>query len=74
MKSFQINDDKYAKAYPNHCKQCGTTAVIVLIIGNKLYCANIGDARGILCRNGKPVDLSVDHKAKRPDELDRIKS
>ena len=47
--------------------------MVVLIVGNKLYCANIGDARGILCRSGKPLDLSVDHKAKRPDELDRIK-
>lgn len=46
----------------------------MLLIGNKLFCANIGDARGILCRNGKPIDLSVDHKAKRPDELNRIKS
>lgn len=71
--SFQITDEKYAKLYPNQCKQCGTTAEIILIIGNKLYSANVGDARGILCRNGKPIDLSVDHKAKRPDELDRIK-
>jgi len=39
-----------------------------LIVGNKLYCANVGDARGILCRNGKAIDLSVDHKAKRADE------
>jgi len=39
-----------------------------------MYCANVGDARGILCRNGKAIDLSVDHKAKRPDEQERIKS
>ena len=45
-----------------------------MIVGNKLYCANVGDARGILCRNGKAIDLSVDHKAKRADEQERIKS
>ena len=47
--------------------------MVALIVGNKLFCANIGDARGILCRSGKAIDLSVDHKAKRPDEQDRIK-
>jgi len=47
--------------------------VVALLVGNKLYCANVGDARGILCRNGSPIDLSVDHKAKRPDEQERIK-
>lgn len=44
----------------------------MLIVGNKMYCANVGDARAILCRNGKAIDLSVDHKAKRPDEQKRI--
>ena len=45
--------------------QCGSTAVVCLILGNKLVCANVGDARAILCRNGKAIDLSVDHKAVR---------
>jgi serine/threonine protein phosphatase PrpC len=48
--------------------------VVALIVGNKLYCANVGDARGIMCRDGKALDLSVDHKAKRKDEQDRIKA
>lgn len=43
-------------------------------MGNKLYVANVGDARGILSRGGTAIDLSVDHKAKRPDEQHRIKS
>ena len=47
---------------------------MALIVGNKLYCANVGDARGIMCRDGKALDLSVDHKAKRKDEQERIKS
>lgn len=38
-----------------------------------MYCANLGDSRAILSRNGKAIDLSVDHKAKRPDEQDRVK-
>lgn len=43
------------------------------MLGNKLICANVGDARAILCRNGKAIDLSVDHKASREDEQERIK-
>ena len=42
---------------------CGATAVVCIILGNKLVCANVGDARAILCRNGKALDLSADHKA-----------
>jgi len=43
------------------------------MIGNKLFCANLGDARGVMCRSNQAVDLSVDHKAKRPDEQERIR-
>jgi serine/threonine protein phosphatase PrpC len=36
-------------------------------------CANVGDARAVLCRNSQAIDLSVDQKASRPDEQERIK-
>mmetsp|Transcript_29349 Transcript_29349/g.44237 ORF Transcript_29349/g.44237 Transcript_29349/m.44237 type:complete len:156 (+) Transcript_29349:1412-1879(+) len=44
------------------------------MIGNKMYCANLGDARGVMSRSNQAVDLSVDHKARRPDEEERIRS
>ena len=56
------------KQYAKEAKQCGSTAVIALFVGNKLFVANVGDARAIMSRSGKALDLSVDHKAKRPDE------
>ena len=44
----------------------------VLIIGNTLYCINLGDSRAILCRNGKAINLSVDHKANNESEKKRV--
>ena len=64
-RAFEETDFKYKQAYPKLANQCGSTAVVCLILGNKLVCANVGDARAILCRNGKAIDLSVDHKAVR---------
>jgi serine/threonine protein phosphatase PrpC len=34
--------------------------------------ANLGDCRAVLCRAGTAVDLTVDCKASRPDEIARI--
>ncbi|KAI4300929.1 hypothetical protein L6164_034255 [Bauhinia variegata] len=50
----------------------GCTAVVALIVGNKLFVANIGDCRTILCRAGCPVALSKDHVASCPEERDRV--
>ena len=60
--------------YGELSKQCGSTAVICLVAGQKIVCANLGDARALMCRNGKALDLSVDYKASRKDEQERIKS
>ena len=67
-------DKLFQETYPKQSKSCGSTAVIVLIIGQQIVCANLGDARAIICRHGKAVDLSVDYKASRKDEQERIKS
>jgi serine/threonine protein phosphatase PrpC len=39
-----------------------------------LFCFNLGDARAVLCREGRAYDLSVDYKASRKDEQERIKA
>lgn len=35
--------------------------------------ANAGDSRSVLCRSGKAVALSEDHKPEMPKEEERIK-
>lgn len=37
-----------------------------------LYCANAGDARGVLCRTGMAVRLTYDHKGSDKQEAKRI--
>ncbi|KAI8479174.1 PREDICTED: TGF-beta-activated kinase 1 and MAP3K7-binding protein 1-like [Branchiostoma belcheri] len=55
----------------------GTTAVVALILNSKLYVANAGDSRAVLCKT-KPdsslevVQLSNDHVIDNPDETLRL--
>lgn len=53
-------------------KDSGCTAVVALLHGNDLYVANAGDSRCIVCRNGKALDMSFDHKPEDKIEYDRI--
>ncbi|XP_073943864.1 protein phosphatase 1G [Choristoneura fumiferana] len=50
----------------------GCTAVVALLRGNDLYVANAGDSRCIICREGKAIDMSIDHKPEDAPELERI--
>lgn len=54
----------------------GTTAVVCLVIGNKIYTANAGDSRAVICRftdeKVVAVALSDDHKPMNETEVERI--
>lgn len=50
----------------------GSTANCIFINKDKFYCANAGDCRAVLCRDGKPIQLSEDHKPILPSEEERI--
>ena len=51
----------------------GSTVVAALFDGvRSVTIANVGDSRGVLCRKGKAISLSKDHKPVRPDETARI--
>ncbi|KAK8683461.1 hypothetical protein V6N13_039521 [Hibiscus sabdariffa] len=47
----------------------GSTAVVAIVTSDKIVVANCGDSRAVLCRKGKPVPLSSDHKGAK--QLDR---
>jgi len=54
---------------PDHV---GCTCVIACITADEIVVANAGDSRAVLCRGGKAVGLSEDHKPNDPGEERRI--
>ncbi len=50
--AFEKADNQFKELYGELAKQSGSTAVVCLIMGNKLVTANLGDARAVLCRDG----------------------
>jgi len=72
-KTFLEVDDKLKSAVPSHH---GCTAVVTLVSGTgderHLYAANVGDARAVLCRDGKAIRLTEEHKASDEKEAKRI--
>lgn len=53
-------------------KDSGCTAVVALLHEKDLYVANAGDSRCVVCRNGKALEMSFDHKPEDQIEFDRI--
>ncbi|KAL9239854.1 hypothetical protein vseg_014133 [Gypsophila vaccaria] len=52
----------------------GTTALAALVVGRSLIVANAGDCRAVLCRRGKAIALSRDHKPQCAQEKKRIEA
>lgn len=50
----------------------GSTAVCAFVSPDKVYIANCGDSRAIICRDGVPALTSHDHKPVLPEERERI--
>jgi len=73
-------DEDFLEEAKREGLRCGTTAVQCLVHGKDvkggldLTIANVGDSRIVLCRGGKAVRLSNDHKPDRKDEKLRIEN
>jgi len=69
LKRFESQEQQGAAA-----DNVGCTAVCVLISGSHYVCANAGDSRAVLCRAGRAVELSYDHKPNDATERRRIEA
>ncbi|GKU93090.1 hypothetical protein SLEP1_g6718 [Rubroshorea leprosula] len=53
-----------------HLGRGGSTAVTAILInGQKLVVANVGDSRAVICRNGVATQLSVDHEPSKEKRM-----
>jgi serine/threonine protein phosphatase PrpC len=89
LKEFKDNDLSIQLAFQSAIKKCeegisgkkidyyfsGSTIVSVVIQGNLIACANVGDSRAVLGKKANDwtfEDLSQDHKPDLPEEASRI--
>lgn len=79
LNGFDIAEKKFmAKAYNKETGEIddrsGSCAIVVLIVGEKCYVANVGDSRALLSTHSgqRVVGLSRDHKPEDPIEKERV--
>ncbi|CAJ0942558.1 unnamed protein product, partial [Mesorhabditis belari] len=71
-KGFLGMDDKMRADEEMKDDGSGTTAVVVLVQRDTVYCGNVGDSRAVLSECGKAIPLSYDHKPDNEEEQRRI--
>ncbi len=69
--AFCETDEKFLKTAIR--PESGSTATTAVILGNRIYSANVGDSRTIISRGCRLVMASYDHTPQREDEEARIK-
>ncbi|KAL7583380.1 hypothetical protein Lser_V15G42657 [Lactuca serriola] len=82
LKEAFINTDVAFRKELNSNSECkskkdyhpGCTAIGAVIVENRLFVANAGDCRAILCRAGSAIPLSKDHVASSHEERERVMS
>lgn len=73
---FSENKRILDKAENDKGFMAGSTATTAFLLdkGHRLIVANVGDSRAVLCRNGKAIEVSVDHEPQKPAEREMVES
>eukprot|EP01119_Soliformovum_irregulare_P020137 TRINITY_DN6492_c0_g1_i3.p1 TRINITY_DN6492_c0_g1~~TRINITY_DN6492_c0_g1_i3.p1 ORF type:complete len:181 (-),score=63.58 TRINITY_DN6492_c0_g1_i3:49-591(-) len=53
---------EFIKTQDINVKHCGSTALVSYISENQIFVGNLGDTRAVLCRGGKSIRISWEHK------------
>jgi len=72
--SFKKSDQEFLEISKQTGIFDGSTACTATIRGSDLFVCNTGDSRAVLCRDGRAVDLSEDHKPNSSSERARIEA
>lgn len=70
---LRADQELYAEFRAGQVEDSGTTALAALVLGSSLVVANAGDSRAVLCRRGRAIELTQDHKPNSPFEAQRIR-
>ena len=67
-------DNNYKEETDEVLDKSGSCAIVVLIIGDNCFVANVGDSRALMSGSGgtKVYSLSKDHKPSEENERKRI--
>eukprot|EP01024_Parvocaulis_polyphysoides_P058682 TRINITY_DN6321_c0_g2_i2.p1 TRINITY_DN6321_c0_g2~~TRINITY_DN6321_c0_g2_i2.p1 ORF type:complete len:293 (-),score=40.68 TRINITY_DN6321_c0_g2_i2:1178-2056(-) len=74
VEAYNLTDQQYLQQNQVDGREDGCTAVTVVVVQNRMYVANVGDSKCVLCRDGKGELLTVDHKPNLQNERERIES
>lgn len=71
---FTECDDRIQYGNRKTHEPSGSTAVLTIVDSTHIYVANVGDSRAVLCRGGKALPVSNDHKPYLDREKQYIES
>ncbi|MBP7139305.1 MAG: Stp1/IreP family PP2C-type Ser/Thr phosphatase [Caldisericia bacterium] len=57
----KANEEVYKEGFSQNESKIATTVCLIILIGDKLYVANVGDSRAYIIRKNKIKQITVDH-------------